>query len=296
MEDWRTAKRYCRVCGKSLVLHNQRDLERKKYCGRVCGGVRLRPEVHIVLTAHQREVIDGALLGDGSVAKKRGRSALSFRYFCVDLDITKLVHTELHNCGMREPYSYRNIGGFSTPTSILYGTYSAHSSTFSAIRERWYPHGKKIVPADLVLTPTVGLLWHLGDGGVTGNRINLSTQGFTTEDVQSKLIPLIEKATGIVGGACIYPDKGKPRLYLRPLCAHKWLEFIGPCPTPSKQHRWKLANSPLPFLQEKDLSAADLLCIKEWASQGLGVNEVAFKLGRKRNTIAAALRRIKHHA
>jgi hypothetical protein len=168
------------------------------------------------------------------------------------------------------------------------------SPTFSALYTRWHSGGRKRMPKDLVLTPISSLFLHLGDGGVAGNRINLSLHDFPMEDILNIFIPQVEKVTGVLGGAVVYG--GIPRVYLRPLCAHKWLEFLGPCPVPSKEYRWELTNDPLPFLRERALSEDELIQMVRWKLRGAKPTEIANRLGRKRNTIISALQRMKRHA
>ncbi len=297
MPQWTNTVKYCAACGGRLTLKNQRDMVRKKYCSKSCGAATLGgPNPWVDLTDHQQQVLDGCLLGDGTVAARRGRNA-RFQYGDIREDVVILVVESLRPLSMRAPYVRTDISGFPN-SKPFFCTYSVASPTFSAVRGRWY-NGKKFIPRDLVLTPTVCLFWYLGDGGLNRDRVNLSTQGFSWEDVEGVLLPKLHSA-GFTS-ARAYAEKGNPRVYMNPVHSEEWLSFVGECPVSSMQYKWNVSGITRRALREdgtiiRRFSDEERIDICRLAMQGHGPKFIAELHECSRNTIASMLQSWRKHA
>ena len=198
----------------------------------------------LVLSQHQREVLYGALLGDGCLWKsKHGRNA-QFTYTSKSRQHVEFVYQQLGiPCaqGIQE-YVYTDKRTQKTYTRYLFRT--EHNIVFEEERQRWYPNNIKVVPNDLQLTSLTCLIWYIGDGSLTtANKtqyIKLSTDGFTIEDVQHLCKQLFDF------GAHYLPNHGHPRLYIPRQYIQHFFEYIGPCPFEDYAYKWNV----IPYKQE----------------------------------------------
>ena len=72
-------------------------------------------------------------------------------------------------------------------TAAKYHTFSIWSRNtiqFMKLYHQWYPNGKKRVPTNIQMTPTILLHWFIGDGCSSRSGIGLSTQSFSINDVE----------------------------------------------------------------------------------------------------------------
>lgn len=109
-----------------------------------------------------KELIDGLLLGDGSL-DKRAKNA-RYRHSCKHKEYIEHVIKELSKFGVITETIYDKDNGYGT--GRVYQCYSKVTDELTVHYNRWYKDKKKIVPADLELTPLVLLHWYIGDGGL----------------------------------------------------------------------------------------------------------------------------------
>lgn len=198
----------------------------------------------IVLTPIQKEVLYGALLGDGSLAKYKDSVNT-----CLSYGSKSRQHVEFV---MRYFKQYVAPSGicchsvFDTRTNKTYAGFyfrTINNSTFEQEREHWYVNGKKVIPADLELTPLVCLIWYIGDGTLChsgrSESIRLATNCFSKSEQEQILIPqllqfdahLLKKGVG---------KDGKMQ-YCITIPRHKvcdFLNYIGPCPFDDYSYKW----------------------------------------------------------
>jgi len=138
------------------------------------------------LSRNAIEIINGCLLGDGSIFQDRGKY-FRFKLTAKDKRLVKWVGNKLKDLG--------NVYFTKDKRNDTYILYFSHSS-LKKLRKRWYTklNGKtqKIVPKDLDITPTTLLFWYLGDGSLIRHRnpnrvpwIVLATNNFLREDVET---------------------------------------------------------------------------------------------------------------
>lgn len=140
------------------------------------------------------QVIDGLLLSDASLGAINGRARLHQQSTC--REFLEFVYPLLIGYAPNE-ITYVGISHKARKETFGFTT-SAHPD-FDAQFLRWYPHGQKIVPKDVVLTPLSMKIWYYGDGSLVkieksnAIRLRLSTDGFPFEDVEFLVSKLKEE-------------------------------------------------------------------------------------------------------
>ena len=113
------------------------------------------------------------------------------------------------------------------------------------MRRRWYPHGVKAVPGDLVLEPIGLMAWYLGDGSLIrqshGVAAYLYTNNFSFEEadlLQGILwdnfgvgVSIHHRRPGD-GGWSSAPNQDAPVLYVPQRNTPRLFEIMGACPIP----------------------------------------------------------------
>jgi LAGLIDADG DNA endonuclease family len=200
---------------------------------------------HLSITEDLLQILDGELLGDGCIPKSHTASA----QFCYATP-RSLYLEWLAKLLERHGLPGRISGPFAKSVGQpCYQYTSKWYPELADLRQRWYPHGTKIVPHDLILTPTVCRHWYIGDGSIKQPPhhpyIVMCTHGFTHEDVEF-LVSLLEP---IAPGARVgKPVHAGPPLWLGKKAALAFLEYIGECPEPIREvygYKWRLPATDL---------------------------------------------------
>lgn len=217
------------------------------------------------LTDNIKEVIDGELLGDGSMYPSGDsggfvyctskRVYIEWLYF----GIFKGAGIITMKDGITTVITKPRAGFTQKKDSVSYRARTLSYLQFGTFRRRWYRHdGIKIVPDDLIITPTVLLHWYLGDGSLhkrIGHHktrgkysyiykyLYLHTNGFTKEESQ-KLADRLN-VLGFVFKVVRHNSNGvinyqlalsKPSTYNQ-----KFFDYMGDCPEPLKEvygYKW----------------------------------------------------------
>ncbi|MEM5836349.1 MAG: hypothetical protein QW058_01140 [Candidatus Aenigmatarchaeota archaeon] len=144
------------------------------------------------------EIIEGSLLGDGSINIDNYKYG---RYFCYKLtakdrkfvEWVKLIFQKfgITNCWITCDNKILN-----TSSLYFYINNSPYSEKLISFREKWYKRINdktiKTIPRDLELTPLNLLFWYLGDGSLIRRKndknrvpfIVLATNSFLKEDIE----------------------------------------------------------------------------------------------------------------
>lgn len=120
------------------------------------------------------ECVDGMLLGDAYVSKP-GRFGFNHtikqqEYF--DYKIRLLAEQGLNlKTGKSNIPAHLIEPGRMVKSGVMLQAYSSITFHWKEKRNLWYPQGKKLVPANLKLTPTMLAYWYMDDGSAnTRNR------------------------------------------------------------------------------------------------------------------------------
>lgn len=190
----------------------------------------------ILLSNSALEILDGELLGDGSLESSISSKNPCFAHSTANIHYSIFLEQELSKTGIvvsNESMPPRNGG--KSQRRIR----TQHNQALRQLYVRWYPNGIKIVPEDLVLTRTKCLHWYLGDGYVEGKNAKFSTCGFTWDEVRR--LATMMKTIGFRASVDRHSG-GYPVLRLLTMDSRMFLDWIGPCPTIGYEHRWNLSG------------------------------------------------------
>lgn len=189
-----------------------------------------------------KDLIDGLLLGDGSMCK-RAKNA-RYRHSCKHIEYLKFVITALQKYGVEIPTIYDKDNGYGT--GRIFQIQSRVSVQLTEHYSRWYSEKKKVVPEDVSLTPLTILHWYIGDGWLDTDKgylrqIGLATHSFSPlerEVLCSKLIELGLKAANRPDG----------RINICKSSVFDFLEYIGECPVECYKYKFDVLkyNKPQP--------------------------------------------------
>lgn len=144
----------------------------------------------ILISSEQQEILEGLMLGDGCIqysSKESKNPRLGIIRSILDEDYMLWQYSKLQSLcasGVKR-HSY-----FDERTNKTYYNIQLQSKSLpklKAIRDRWYPNNKKIIPLDLKLTPLICLIWFCDDGSIIhrnkkATELKLSTHGFSFEE------------------------------------------------------------------------------------------------------------------
>jgi|APSaa5957512622_1039677.scaffolds.fasta_scaffold07105_4 transposase-like protein len=149
-----------------------------------------------------RPLVDGLLLGDGSIERGGVGSRLRLNQCVKNRPWVDMVGAAFTSLGIewrevRGASGIVEIAGQSYTRSPSYGVRTRSYTYFTQERDRWYPGGEKRVPEDVNLSPTSIAHWYFGDGmvGSKGYHAKFATDGFRAEDV-NMLIALLHRSYG----------------------------------------------------------------------------------------------------
>lgn len=196
------------------------------------------------LNAIQQQVLDGAMLGDGSlIIHKNGINAY-LSYLSKSEQHVKYVMNYFQE--FLTDAGYYNGSYFDERTGKEYYRTCAKTRAlqiFTDQQKRWYKNKIKILPQDLVLTPLVCLIWYIGDGGlIKTNRsqyIKLSTQCFSKEEQEEILLPQLSQFEATLVKTDL-SKQGEQQYYI--YIPHRriksFLDYIGDCPFSDYSYKW----------------------------------------------------------
>jgi|GEM_PF-5398298 len=224
-------------------------------------GVKLRNKTegrtmnlpNTTLSDEHHQIIEGCLLGDGSVLRSYNASTAHFSLKSTEKDcidymrtILPLPHMRIRMCNRK----FTMVRGKRYRCRKSYDLVSTCDKSLDGFRDIWYPEGKKIVPDGLALYPTTIKHWFYGDGSTSYIsykniqdayvRITFCTNGFTVNDCEK----LISKLNNIGLSFHIYLSSHKqPTLVaLKRSVVHDFFDYIGACDMPCFSYKWKLPS------------------------------------------------------
>jgi hypothetical protein len=193
------------------------------------------------MTDKLREIIDGLLLGDGSLVTKKDLVSAYLMFVNKYRDVVDWINKLLFSCGVK---------GFVKQIKSGYYLYESRSyREFLKEYLRWYKNGKKKIPQDIKISKLSLLLWYLGDGSLATYKaklknkiyiiqwIRFSTQGFSKEE--NEFLAKKLKSLGFEAKVS-YTSKAKNQTIIGIYSDNvkKFLDYIGKCPVESLKYRW----------------------------------------------------------
>lgn len=203
----------------------------------------------IKLNNFQKEIINGAMLGDGSLhIHKKGVNA-QFCYTSKSLQHVEFVTKEFLQYSYKEgvkKYSHNDKRTNKTYDRYTFRTISDKGLT--DLYNKWYINKVKHIPTDLVLTQITCLIWYIGDGCIynsskhNGQYIKLATNCFTKEEQENILIPQLKQFDARLNKVGKSKNTGEyqyaifiPRKYIK-----DFLNYIGECPFDDYAYKWDI--------------------------------------------------------
>jgi len=136
------------------------------------------------LTSSEREVLEGCLLGDGTLSQAGKHYRLRVEHASKHFEYVEWKHSLLKRLCISD------VQYVSAHSSLRFGTVGHPSIT--ALRQVWY-QPKKGVPSDLVLTPLIIAIWFMDDGTKHRDTVDISVHNFSECDLQVLCNQLLNK-------------------------------------------------------------------------------------------------------
>jgi len=203
----------------------------------------LRQVNHVILSPYLREVIDGELLGDGSIELGKGGQSGRYRHgtkhrLYLEWLFKFLDFEELQQSSEIRKRIIEEKGAWCK--RACYFAKTRNYEELASVYQRWYPKGKKSVPLDLILTPVSVLHWYIGDGcyiykkkpNYTYTRIDLATCSFSRAGVNLLRNLLASALRTPLRNIHVRSYLTCPNLisFGKKDVLRHFFDFIGPCP------------------------------------------------------------------
>lgn len=217
-------------------------------------GLETRPNslsVHLAkgnkvsLSSSAYEYVDGLILGDASIIPLSRYSArLSQGFSLKFLEWAKKIYYDLCEFGIKSDLSeklsyghYLKDGTYVKPDCSIFLQTLSYEELLGT-HKRWYKDKQKIIPEDLVITPTLLRNFYMGDGSPHKNGSYLCVGGFSRSDI-GFLIELLNKI-GIK--STIHRSANQLSIYIPKNSLKVFFSFIGKkSPVKCFSYKWRLA-------------------------------------------------------
>jgi hypothetical protein len=190
-----------------------------------------------LINDHVNEIIIGSLLSDGSIGHTNNgknyfwtHTSINESYINYIMDDSQInLHKFLNPEKM---FISKNKKVYKSKKSFTIKTMA--SVTFTKFYNKWYPNGKKIVPMDIILTPTILLHWYIGDGSISSsNGITLCTDSFDIDSIDF----LLHQLSNL--NLCPMLNYLENRIIIPNRRVVEFLNYIGNCPVDEFKYKWK---------------------------------------------------------
>jgi len=182
------------------------------------------------------EIIEGELLGDGSM--KKGIHQSGFSHHSSNKEYSKYLSSKFIEYGI--PLIGNGVVAEHYQNKKYYSFQTVKTIDFHHIRNLWYGD-KKRIPNELNITPTIVLHWWLGDGSVRNGVSGIfCTDCFSLDDInllKKKLDTNISIKSRIVLEKNKYYRISIPCQYMG-----QFLNYIGESPVKSLSYKWNVRN------------------------------------------------------
>ena len=197
------------------------------------------PSKEFQVNEETKSFIDGLLLGDASLPERRnGIPARSLTQACKYKEYLDYI---LKNFSEIRILCSPILSRWIKDERCKNKGYNQHFlqtrryKTFELFRQRWYKKGKKMIPRDLIITPSLLLQSYLCDGNFY-REIRLCLDAFTKKDILF-LKKSIEKKLNIT--TRIFKIGKGYELAIKKSDTNKFLNYIGESPVQCYSYKWK---------------------------------------------------------
>lgn len=190
------------------------------------------------LSAYQKSILIGALLGDGSLSSGdwsknyrlqivQGNSQKDYLFWKFDI---------FRNCCFSEPsyQKWNKSWRFRTISHVVFNFYA----------KQFYNNKKKVIFRDIIhyLTPLSLAVWFMDDGSIGPRRDGyiLNTQSFSY--LENKYLQECLSRKFNLDKVSIHKDRKWWRLYIRKMSVNKFYEIINPYIIPSMRYKLHVSD------------------------------------------------------
>lgn len=137
------------------------------------------------LTKFERQIIVGSLLGDGYMRIIPGRSNA---FLEINHSIKAKAYVDYKFESLKRLCESSPKERSTNEGRVAYRFFTKQHKVLTDLYHQFYQHGRKIIPADLVLDPMTLAVWYMDDGSKSRDRdVYLNTQQFSAND-QKRLL------------------------------------------------------------------------------------------------------------
>lgn len=192
------------------------------------------------VVAQEIDILDGHLLGDGSVFKSdKNRIHCIYSHRCKEKEYLLWV---ANNTSFLLGQNINIVTVFDSRTQKSYTGYhlkSKSNQVFTDARFRWYPNGKKVLATDLLITSRLLLRFYLDDGSYCKGGAYLATNDFCLDDVEKLAEKIAQYCNFKVTVHRTGDKKGEQyKVYIAKRNFQEFLKIIGDCPVDCYLHKW----------------------------------------------------------
>lgn len=201
---------------------------------------------------HQREIITGLLMGDGTIHSTSKNPRLEAKMISqnyleyIDNEFGIFGHGVSFHMSAEESAKEARETGFSLSANAenYSDTYVWYSMNHPELKEfeNWYASGEKVWPADINLTPTVLKHWYSGDGhwSNTGSYNHIRISMSNEYGNSNKINKIFENA-----------NLPSPRNYTTYERTDGGMNFIAEFTVEQSKELWEYMGKPLPDFEYK---------------------------------------------
>lgn len=190
------------------------------------------------LLVQELDLLDGHLLGDGSVFKTgKDRTHAVYAQACKQATYLQWLIDNTGFLAGRKVYTRHYFDIRTQKTYEGYQIKSLSHEIFTQARSRWYPNGKKVLPTDLIITSRCLLRFYLDDGSWHKNGMYLATNDFNPQDVEV----LQAKISAYCGFQLSIHKSGKKdvfKLFVKKSNRNQFIDIIGQSPVQCYSYKW----------------------------------------------------------
>lgn len=180
------------------------------------------------LTEEQEQVIVGSLLGDGTMRIKTN-ALLEINHSEKQKELVDWFYANLKQFVGTSPKIRKGNGN-----RVAYRFTTRSLPIFTSFYKQFFLNGKKIIPANIKLSPLVLAVWFMDDGSKSRSSIYLNTQQFSQEEqvlLQKMLLEQWEIQT------TLNKDKKYWRIRIRVNSINKFISLIKPYLLPTFHYK-----------------------------------------------------------
>lgn len=187
----------------------------------------------VALSPSLLELIEGELLGDGSLRRYKNGALFAYtsKYYDYAVWLTDQFEREGIECS--EIGEYHHEAG-----NVVFKFQTLTYKELGDLYDRWYdaPASKRL-PQDFALTPIKLRQWFIGDGSnVTESKAKYIAcySAFSPED-KSRLKAMLEQ---ILGRSLVFHESGN-KIYINADAVKRLFDYVGACPVSCYEYKWR---------------------------------------------------------